>query len=307
MNLSYIIAVLLAFACFISASETIDYYSAENIRTFAEYLYQERDYTRSVKEYERYLPVSQQKDNALYKIGLCYRHAGDTQKAVDSFQRLTKEYPQSDLKFSASYQIGYSYLLSGRYKESINHIEQTLNGVENKNERQKLEILLALNYLNQRQWRSADELLNSNPPYSKTNSSHLVKGGDLKSEEPEDKAIERIMLELRDRSREGIALKRKSRLLASLTSAILPGAGKMYCKQYGNGIFSFIITGTTGLLAFDGFHENGIRSVKGWVFGSLCTVFYAGNIYGSGISSLAYNRQAETDILMRLPSPPDDW
>jgi len=329
MNLSYIITVLLAFACFISASETIDYYSAENIRTFAEYLYQERDYTRSVKEYERYLPVSQQKDNALYKIGLCYRHAGDTQKAVDSFQRLTKEYPQSDLKFSASYQIGYSYLLSGRYKESINHIEQTLNGVENKNERQKLEILLALNYLNQRQWRSADKLLNSTPPYSKTNSPPflnskissppllnsktnsppLLKGGrgDLKSEEPEDKAIERIMLELRDRSREGIALKRKSRLLASFMSAILPGSGKMYCKQYGNGIFSFIITGTTGLLAFDGFHENGVRSVQGWMFGSLYTVFYAGNIYGSGISSLAYNRQAETDILMRLPSPPDDW
>jgi len=319
MNLSYIIAVLLAFTCFISASETIDYYSAENIRMFAEYLYQERDYTRSAKEYERYLLVSQQKDNALYKIGLCYRHAGDTQKAVDSFQRLTKEYPQSDLKFSASYQIGYSYLLSGRYKESINHIEQTLNGVENKNERQKLEILLALNYLNQRQWRSADKLLNSTPPYSKinsppflnskTNSPPLVKGGrgDLKSGEPEDKAIEQIMLELRDRSREGISLERKSRLLASLTSTILPGSGKMYCKQYGNGIFSFIITGTTGLLAFDGFHENGVRSVRGWIFGSLFTVFYAGNIYGSGISSLAYNRQAESDILMRLPSLPDDW
>jgi tetratricopeptide (TPR) repeat protein len=313
MNLRYIIAVLLAFAWFISASEAIDYYSAENTRLFAEYLYQERDYTRSAKEYERYLLISQQKDDALYNIGLCYRHAGDTQKAVDFFQRLTKEYPQSDLKFSASYQIGYSYLLSGRYKESINHIEQTLNGVENKNERQKLEILLALNYLNQRQWRSADKLLNSTPPYSKINFSPLifplVKGGrgDLKSGEPEDKAIERIMLELRDRSREGISLKRKSRLLSSLMSAILPGSGKMYCKQYGNGIFSFIITGTTGLLAFDGFHENGVRSVRGWIFGSLFTVFYAGNIYGSGISSLAYNRQAETDILMRLPSPPDDW
>jgi len=289
MNLQCILAVLLIFACLIPASEATDYYSAENIRRFAEYLYQEGDYLRSVKEYNRYILVSQQgADEALYKIGLCYRHIGDTQKAVDFFQRLTKEYPQSDLKFSANYQIGYSYHLSERYKESIKYIGQVLKETEKENERQKLEILLVLNYLNQRQWRSADKLLNS------------------KSEKPEDKAIEHIMLDLRDRSREGITLKRKNRLLACLMSIILPGSGKVYCNQYGNGIFSFAVVSTTGFLAFNGFHKNGVHSVNGWIFGSLCTVFYAGNIYGSGISALAYNRQAETDILMRLPSPPDD-
>jgi len=276
--------------CFmVSSSEAVDYYSAENVLKFADYLYQEGDYLRSAKEYERLMQVSpQNSDNALYKIGLCYRHAGDTQKAIDFFQRIEKEYPKSDFKFSANYQIGYSYLLSGQYKESEKYISQVLKESEGE-KRQKLEILLALSYLNQRQWRSADNLLNSTSTSS------------------EDKVTENIMLELKDRSQEGVNIKRKSRFLASLMSVIIPGSGKIYSKQFGNGIFSFVLTGTTGLLAWNGFRENGIRSVKGWIFGSLCTVFYAGNIYGSGISALAYNRQAETDILMRLPSLSDDW
>jgi len=288
-NLLYILIILLIFLCSASTIKAIDYYSSENIRKFAEYLYQEGDYTRSVKEYELYLFNSPpDADKTLFKIGLCYRHVGDTQKAIGFFKRVTKEYPQSDLNFSANYQVSYSYFLSGQYKESTGYINQVLK--ETKIEkRQKLDILLALNYLNQRQWRSASKLLNS------------------VSIPLDDKVTDNIMQELRDRSREGMALKRKNRILSSLMSAIIPGTGKIYCKQYGNGIFSLAIVGTTGLLAWNGFHENGIRSMKGWIFGSLCTVFYTGNIYGSGISALAYNHQAETDILMRLPSPPDDW
>jgi len=289
-NFRYFFTALIIYSCFssvVSISKATDYYSAENVHKFAEYLYQEGDYVRSAKEYERYLLNLQGADEALFKIGLCYRHTGDTQKAIGFFQRITKEYPKSDFKFSANYQISYSYFLSGQYKESIGYIEQVLKETEGE-KRQKLETLLAFNYLNQRQWRSASNLLNSvKMPL-------------------EDKITENIMLELKDCSREGINLKRKSRFLASLMSAILPGSGKIYSKQFGNGIFSFVLVGTTGLLAWDGFRENGVKSVKGWIFGSLCSVFYTGNIYGSGISVLAYNHQAETDILMRLPSLPDE-
>jgi len=285
-NIKFLIALII-YSCFssvVSISKATDYYSAENVHKFAEYLYQEGDYVRAAKEYERYLLNSPQgADEALFRIALCYRQAGDTQKAIDFFQRITKEYPKSDFKFSANYQISYTYFLSGQYKESTIYIEQVLKETEGE-KRQKLETLLAFNYLNQRQWRSASNLLNSvKMPL-------------------EDKVTENIMLELKDRSREGINLKRKSRFLASLMSAILPGFGKIYSKQFGNGIFSFVLVGTTGLLAWDGFRENGVKSVKGWIFGSLCSVFYTGNIYGSGISALAYNRQAETDIIMRLPS-----
>jgi tetratricopeptide (TPR) repeat protein len=289
-NIKPLIALII-YSCFcsvVSISKATDYYSAENVHKFAEYLYQEGDYVRSAKEYERYLRNSPQEvDETLFRIGLCYRHAGDAQKAIDFFQRITKEYPQSDFKFSANYQISYTYFLSGQYKESIGYIEQVLKETEGE-KRQKLETLLALNYLNQRQWRSASNLLDSvKMPL-------------------EDKVTENIILELKDRSQEGINLKPKSRLLASLMSAILPGTGKIYSKQFGNGIFSLVLVGTTGLLAWDGFRENGIHSVRGWIFGSLCSIFYTGNIYGSGISALAYNRQAETDIIMRLPSLSDE-
>jgi tetratricopeptide (TPR) repeat protein len=286
-------------SCLCVFSDDINYYSPENILKFADYLYQQGDYERSAKEYERYMLSSpQESDKALYKVGLCYRHAEDSNEAISVFQKIINDYPNedrkseilSDLKFSANYQISYSYFISGKYKESQNHVSNLLKDDLTIIQRRKLEIMLALNYLKQRQWQSANKLFDISL-----------------SESSQNQAIDRILADLQKLSLDGINRKHKSRFLASLMSAIVPGTGKIYCKQYGNGFFSFITVSSTGFLAYKGFEESGMRSAKGWIFGSLFAVFYAGNIYGSGISALAYNDQIENDVILRLPSLPDDW
>jgi tetratricopeptide (TPR) repeat protein len=294
----YILFLFLS-SCLCVFSSDIDYYSPENILKFADYLYQQGDYERSAKEYERYmLSSSHESDKALYRVGLCYRHSEDLNEAISAFQKIINDYPNedrkseilSDLKFSANYQISYSYFISGKYKESLNHASNLLKDDLTIKQQRKLEIILFLNYLKQRQWQLAKRLSDI--------SLH---------ESSQDQAINRILADLQRLSLDGINRKHKSRFLAGLMSAIVPGTGKVYCEQYGNGFFSFITVSSTGFLAYKGFEESGMRSVKGWIFGSLFAIFYAGNIYGSGISALAYNDHIENDIILRLPSLPDDW
>ena len=81
--------------------------------------------------------------------------------------------------------------------------------------------------------------------------------------------------------------------------------GKIYCKQYGDGFYSLLLIGFTGLLAWDGFREDGVHSVRGWILGGMGGLFYAGNIYGSAISARVYNHQLEVGLLKSLPSLPD--
>lgn len=51
-------------------------------------------------------PYGKYADNALYKIGECYKKAGDYQQARLSFQKLFDEHPQSDLAEEAKFQAG---------------------------------------------------------------------------------------------------------------------------------------------------------------------------------------------------------
>ena len=75
--------------------------------------------------------------------------------------------------------------------------------------------------------------------------------------------------------------KPKSKLLAGTLSAIVPGSGKVYSGNVRDGIFSFLYTSLSGYQAYRGFKDKGINSIYGWVFGSISTGFYLGNVYGS--------------------------
>jgi tetratricopeptide (TPR) repeat protein len=285
VSLSYLLCIVSVVSG--SGDGDIDYYSPENILKFADHLYQERDYLRAAGEYQRYLFCSfGNADSILYKLGLCYRRSGDLDKAITFFRRVADNNTDHHTKFAVSYQIAYSHFLSQQYEGSIQILNETLAETEDTDERGRLQILSAFNYLHQRRWHDAERTLD---------------GLRLKDAEQI-----RIASSLRESAREGMELQYKSPLLAGLLSAIVPGAGKLYCKQYGDGFYSLFLAGVAGLLAWDGFRENGVRSIKGWAFASVGGIFYTGNVYGSAIAARVHNYQLETDLLIALPPVPDD-
>ncbi len=101
--------------------------------------------------------------------------------------------------------------------------------------------------------------------------------------------------------------KPKKMWLAGLMSAIIPGSGKMYAGKTGEGIASLLMVGSTGLVTWENHRKLGIKNFKTILFGSIFTIFYVGNIYGSvfsvKISNEEFNHEMDQKILFNIHIP----
>lgn len=101
--------------------------------------------------------------------------------------------------------------------------------------------------------------------------------------------------------------KAKSPLLAATASAFVPGLGKIYAGNIGEGIASFLVVGALGAITAEHWIKDGPGNWKTIVPGVVCAGFYIGNIYGSYMSvSICNNkiRDAQnTTILYNIHIP----
>jgi TM2 domain-containing membrane protein YozV len=78
--------------------------------------------------------------------------------------------------------------------------------------------------------------------------------------------------------------KDKSMFLAGSLSALVPGLGKIYAGKTGEGISSFLLVSFLAAITVENYIKAGPKNFKTIGFGSLFTIFYIGNIYGSVVS-----------------------
>lgn len=83
--------------------------------------------------------------------------------------------------------------------------------------------------------------------------------------------------------------RRKSPLLAAAASAVVPGLGKVYAGRLDEGVAAFMTVGVLGALTANCWVKDGPSDWKTITFGSLTSLFYLGNIYGSYFSVGIYN------------------
>ena len=99
----------------------------------------------------------------------------------------------------------------------------------------------------------------------------------------------------------------KSPLLAAAASAVVPGLGKVYAGQLGEGVSSFLVTGAMGAITAEHWIKDGPKSWKTIVPGVLTAILYIGNIYGSYVSVSIYNNilydAQETTVLYNVHIP----
>jgi hypothetical protein len=81
-----------------------------------------------------------------------------------------------------------------------------------------------------------------------------------------------------------LKVKKRSPLIAGLMSAVVPGAGKVYAGQLGQGVAIFLQNTIFALQAYEGYRKDGPRSARFLIYGGLFTVFYIGNVWGSVLS-----------------------
>ena len=101
-------------------------------------------------------------------------------------------------------------------------------------------------------------------------------------------------------SDEALALKLKSPLLGGLMSAVVPGAGKFYTRNWEDGLISLIMVGGTAWQAYRGFSKKGTGSVLAWTYSIIGAGFYIGNIYGSVKEVNRYNHNLKRGIRIRV-------
>ena len=83
--------------------------------------------------------------------------------------------------------------------------------------------------------------------------------------------------------------KQKSPALAGLMSAVIPGAGKFYAGRKDEAFASFFTVGIFAGLTAECWIKKGPKDWRTIVFGTLGSLFYIGNIYGSYMSVSIYN------------------
>ncbi|MCB0515021.1 MAG: hypothetical protein R2798_06760 [Chitinophagales bacterium] len=91
-------------------------------------------------------------------------------------------------------------------------------------------------------------------------------------------------------------LKRKSPWVAGSLSAIVPGLGKVYAGSYKKGIGALLPISVLAIQTYEQYRKRGIKHPLTLFYGSLFSLFYIGNIWGSALS-VQVNYQHETELL----------
>lgn len=263
------LSVIIGFLCM--AHGALAQYSYQEEWDFATYLIQNNRYEQAIQELKnirsRYPEQTRTLDDSIaYLIGKQYYWQKSLDEAIHSLNAVS---PQSSLHNEASFFKGISQVYQmhpGEGFESFREVQP------------KDSIHRSLKAL---EMAGTSLLLRDYDQYT------ALSAGILKKQyffQNSYESLEDIYADLSQH-------KDKSPLLAGVLSAIVPGSGKFYAGKRGEGIYAFIISSFLGLQTWEGYRKDGLNSPRCIIYGSLFTLFYAGNIWGSAIAASQYNRE----------------
>ncbi|SDC31584.1 tetratricopeptide repeat protein [Williamwhitmania taraxaci] len=191
---------------------------------------------------------------------------------------LLKVSPRSDKYYKSLFFGAYNLTYQKRFSESKSVLYQIPDSDTSLAELKRIQ-LAGINLL-EHQWREFE-----------TNSSHFTFTNYCFSENE---------TELKGLGADCRSFKRKSPLVAGLLSAAVPGLGKIYAKKTGGGISAFLTVSILGALTYENFTKRGIEHPGTIVAGSLFSLAYVGNIYGSVYSVNAYREEFYEKVNYRV-------
>lgn len=243
-----------------SQSSSFDFHSQQNIKKFADHLFCEGDYLRAIEQYEL-LENQFLNDTVQFKMMLGFSELNlykFSNEILSSISIQSKFFPDA-------------YLLSLKNKFLIEPKSLVLT------DKLSFDIKYA---------KRIEKLKMISKLYDEKFS--------IKKEkfiEPFDESEQKNISMLYDLK---INPSYKSPALTGIMSAIIPGGGKMYVSEWGDGITAFVVTSLFAFLAYDNFQAH--HQTRAWIFTGLGVFFYAGNIYGSIASAQIFNARVDFEF-----------
>lgn len=247
---------LFVFLSLINAQDKNGYFSLENRLKFGSFLFCQGDYIRAIDEYNFAL-TKQNNDTLKFKIALAYQKLERYNESENSFKEL---FASQQFGSEAKFEYFRTLYLSGKFETMHKRIAD--DSLMESSISDKIKRLYNLKHL-----YSSKSIEDSSKFFQPFN---------------QNESIELLKFYVRKQN-----LDNKSPALAAVLSAIIPGLGKVYTENYGDGITAFLLTGVLTFLAIDNFNAD--HNFRGWLFSGLAAYFYAGNIYGSATSAVLFN------------------
>lgn len=260
-----IIPIFFIFSHFaLSQSATFDFHSPENIKKFADYLFCESDYLRAVEQYEL-IGKNLSNDTITFKKMVCYSKLELYQRSNDIFNELSAR----SRFFSDAYLLSLKNNLLIKQQPLRTPKEVTLDSLHFRN----LNKLTTISMLYDTQFEISKEEFFS--PFDVTEQNTVALFYDYKFEP-----------------------QYKSPAMAGILSTIIPGSGKIYVGEWGDGITALVVTSLFAFLAYDNFKAD--HTTRAWIFTGLGAFFYGGNIYGTVASAQIFNTRVDFEFNERL-------
>lgn len=233
---------------------------------FAESLFKEGDYYRAITFYKKYMYFNRSSkliSDANYKIGLCYQKAKQIKPALEYFDKVIKQHPDTIISMKSKFQMGYTKYIGNLYPFAIIDFQQFIK------DHPKTEYSDYAQYLT---GMSSIQLLNWNKAYSDFQT--------LSTKYPNSK-YSQMSNELALECKKGTDLPKKHAWLAGIMSTVIPGSGQIYCDRYLDGVTAFLINVTLLSITIISATNDDIHNGYAYAGGGLFSIFYFSNIYGA--------------------------
>ena len=247
------------------------YCTKENLFSFADYLFENKEYYRSITEYVRFIFLFTDDPMvklARLKIAYAYQKGEQWTDAFNRFHELWETYPDKDIGIEALFQSAETLKLQKQYQKALNRFQFFLQKYPEDERRNKAIFRISCLYSHLQEWQKADESFRQITPESKFY--------------PEAQSLAKGAEEMK-------SLSLKNPAVAGLASAALPGLGQMYAHRFRDGTTAFLVNGGFIWGVVESFAKG--QNALGGVLLFLEIGWYAGNIYSAVNSTKKYNEK----------------
>lgn len=239
----------------------------EHSQRYVEYLFSSHQHALAAEEYERLVYFDKSNVSFKYNLIRSYRLAGDLNSGINRIYSFYGNSLDTMPQILAAEFVKLQFLT-----DSLPVAANYLQG-RNKLSLEKKEIFQSCNLLLSGDYNQASLL--------------------VKEAAGKNPAFPSGIIKLSDKATK---IKFKSPFIAAGFSAIVPGTGKFYTKNWSDGLFSLLFVAGNAWQAYRGFNEHGVKSGYGWAFASLSASFYIGNVFGAAKAAKRYNKNRKNEI-----------